>query len=327
MRQHLEWLTTGAPIDFRFEIAWGMPDQGPTNGSTFRLDDVASAVAAATQANLAGHNVYVGVTLKLPNTPVSGRTRKMHAAAATCIAVDFDNQFEDGARRLGSIARPQLIVVTGRRPTLRAQLWLRMTTAYKLDIWDHVTRGIAEFCDADLNAVGVNRLMRLAGTRSYPSSAKRSRGYVEEDTQLFSRGNESYSLSDILGALPPREAITPKTSRSATHRSIPVNTNNLEIIGSALHALPVEFAVEHSKWLSVGLALHHFCPGPDGLALWMRFSERCPDKAAVTDFESHWARFGRQRDAKPVTIGSILYHAKKAGWKAPRRWDRTGRAN
>lgn len=327
MRQHLDWITTGAPIDYRFEIAWGLPDQGPNNARTFRLDDVASGVAAATQTNLAGNNVYVSVTLKSPSTPAYGRTRKEHSAVATCLTVDFDNQFISGARRLGSIARPQLIVLTGTRPSLRAQLWLRITPIYHLRLWDHATREIAEVCQADLNAVGLNRLMRLAGTVSYPTTAKRSRGYIEEVTQLISRGFENYSVGDLLVALPPREARAAPTNCGMEHRSLPANTVNIEILCSALRALPVEFAVEYSRWLRVGLALHHFCPGADGLKLWMRFSERCPDKAAVTNFESHWARFSLRRNASPVTIGSILYHARKAGWRAPRRWDRVGRIN
>jgi hypothetical protein len=327
MGQHLEWLTTGAPIDYRFEIAWGNPDQGPTNGRTFRLDDVASAVDVATQANLAGQNVYVGVTLKHSETPEFGRTSIAHAAVATGIAVDFDRAFLSGARRLGSIARPQLILITGRQPSLRAHLWVRMSPMYKLKIWDHVTREVVAYCEADANAVGINRLMRLAGTISYPSSAKRSRGYGVEPTQLISRGTESYLAADILAALSHAPKAPSQPASSDKIDRIPVNVTNAAIICSALNALPPIFVEEYQPWLSIGFALHDFSPGPVGLSLWKKHSARCPAKAAVTDFGRYWSRFGRRSDGNQVTIGSLIHHAKEAGWRAPAAWDRTNRLN
>ena len=125
MRRHLKWLTE--PVrqtssQLRVEIAWGDPDSGPNRAKTFRLDQIDAAVSFAAWINFKGCNVYVGVTLKRADTPASGRTGSQHAALAAALAIDIDSDFVSGAKRLGVIARPQQMVITGRLPGLRGQL-------------------------------------------------------------------------------------------------------------------------------------------------------------------------------------------------------------
>jgi len=325
MEQHLEWLTIGAPLQCRFEIAWGLPDQGPANAKTFALDDVAMAVTAATAANLAGNNIYVGTTLKGAATPMLGRTSNAHAAMATCLALDFDSEFVTGARRLGCIARPQQILITGTQPGLRGQLWVRLAPSFNLKVWSHLNRELAACCEADLNAVGLNRLMRLPGTISYPNTVKRSRGYSIELTQLISREGERYTMTEILQNLPPRIS-EPAQPKAPEHPGdLPANTTNVIIIMSALDALPFEFADNRRLWLRVGFALHDWNPGPVGMALWKAFSGRCRSKADETDFDSLWSRFGRTLGSGKITLGSLIHHARQAGWSPAEPWDRITR--
>ena len=70
-----------------------------------------------------------------------------------------------------------------------------------------------------------------------------------------------------------------------------MNRTNVALIHSMLDALPDEYATEYDPWLRVGFALHSFDDGEIGLALWERFSNRCPDKAEGTDFAGLWAGF------------------------------------
>jgi hypothetical protein len=321
MHRHLEWLTIGGPLQYRFEIAWGPPDQGPIRASTYRLDDVATAVSAATELNSAGNNVYVGVTLKDAETPACGRTGNEHAAMATSLALDFDNDFISGAQRLGVISPPQHLLITGTQPKLRGQLWVPLTRTFNLKVWDHANRELAAYCEADLNAVGVNRLMRLPGTISYPNTVKRSRGYCVEVTKLISRESKRFTIAEILQNLPARSVVAQAIPQRQA-RDLPANTTNVIIIMSALDALPIEFADTYRLWLSVGFALHDWNSGPVGLALWKALSNRCRLKADRTDFDRRWSRFGRSRSPERITLGTLLHHARKAGWSPPTSWDR-----
>jgi predicted RNA binding protein YcfA (HicA-like mRNA interferase family) len=114
-------------------------------------------------------------------------------------------------------------------------------------------------------------------------------------------------------------------SRSATSRPPPVNRTNAAIIQTMLDALPDAFATEENLWFRVGLALHHFNTGAVGLALWRKFSMRCPHKAALTDFEKRWNYFDRDYEGRPITIGWLWAQAAAHGWLAPCRWDRSTR--
>jgi len=124
MRRHLEWLAEPvccASPDLRVEIAWADPETGPNRAKTFQLEKLSDAVQFAAWINSKGCNVYVGATLKRADTPAKGRTRAEHAALATCLPVDVDGDFETGARKLGTVAKPQLLVLTGRTPEPRGQ--------------------------------------------------------------------------------------------------------------------------------------------------------------------------------------------------------------
>src|ERR1700722_15638215 len=104
MLSHLEWIVD--PVrhthaDTRVEIAWGRPDSGPNHGKTFAINQLESAAAHAAQVNSEGNNVYVGVTLKRTDTPTTGRTRSEHAAVATNLPIDIDDNLYDVAVKIG----------------------------------------------------------------------------------------------------------------------------------------------------------------------------------------------------------------------------------
>lgn len=103
----------------------------------------------------------------------------------------------------------------------------------------------------------------------------------------------------------------------------PVNPVNVAIVASMLNVLSDGFAIEHDDWFRVGLALHDFHDGEVGLALWKKFSQRCPEKAADTNFETRWASFGNGYSGKKITLGWLRHHAEAHGWRAPRQWDRS----
>ena len=338
MLRHLEWLT--APVaethrELRIEIAWGAPESGPNRAKTFRLDQIGDAVGFAVWINSKGCNVYVGATLKHADTAAKGRTRSEHAALATCLPVDMDGSFCDGARKIAVIAKPQLVVITGRAPETRGQLWIRINPTDDITLWSEVNLRSVHFSGGDRNALGTYRLMRLAGSISFPSPQKRVRGYGVELTAARFCNAPAYDLRELLDRFPvvPSGRPSSLSNKSNTRDGAilgnnlydrpPVNRTNVALVQSLLDALPDEYASEYGLWLRAGFALHDFDEGEIGFALWKRFSKRRPEKADGADFERLWAGFNRDYQGDKISLGWLRVHAQAHGWRAPRRWDRS----
>jgi Primase C terminal 2 (PriCT-2) len=123
------------------------------------------------------------------------------------------------------------------------------------------------------------------------------------------------SLADDLA-----ELVSQFKEGSSEREGVAVNEINVAIIQSALDALPDEFADDRQKWFRVACAIHDFDSDEIGLALFVQFSSRCPEKAEITDFEEFWSTLGGY-SGKKITLGSLIHWAKEAGWKQPRGWD------
>jgi hypothetical protein len=336
MLRHLEWLMGSvrqAHPDLRFEIAWGDPESGPNRAKTFRLDQLNAAVGFAAWINAKGCNVYVGATLKRADTPAKGRTGGQHAALATNLPIDIDGSFVDGARKLAIIARPKLVVITGRAPEPRGQLWIMITPTEDIECWSEANRRSVHFSGGDRNALGTYRLMRLAGSISFPPPQKVARGYGVELTSMVLCNAPTYDLRGLLDRFPAvAEELVPSTSRAGESGIAvtlgnniddrpPVNRINVALTQTMLDALPAEYASDYELWLRVGFVLHYFDDGEVGLALWTRFSSRCPEKAGVTDFPARWAGLSRDYQGRKISLGWLWVEAEAHGWHAPCRWD------
>ena len=322
MVRHLQWLARPiipAAIDARIEIAWCDPESGPNRARTYSLNELSEAATFAAWINQKGCNVYVGATLKHPSTPFKGRTTRKHTYATTCLPIDIDGDFIIGARKLGTLARPKLLVVTGRLPELRGQLWIRLNTSNDLALWDKLNSATVHYCGGDKDALGTYRLMRLAGSVSYPPARKRQRGYVTEQTTLHVLQAPKYDVVDLLRKFPdvckggtkqPRPQPT-----QPVKSALPLSSANVARIVSILDSLPDRFVLEYDLWIKVGFALHDFDSGNVGLNLWISFSHRCPDKAASTNFERRWSSFGRPDERNKITLRWLFASARDFGQK------------
>lgn len=313
---HLVWLTHPAPSiapDLRVEIAWGDPASGPNNSRTYAIGDLKNAAQFAAWINRKGCNVYIGVTLKSADAPHEGRTAANNAALATCLPVDSDTQFVATADKLAMIARPELVVMTGRYPESRGQFFIRIKPTLDLTAWETVHEWIVRKCGGDENALGRNRLMRLAGSVSYPSPKKVERGYVVERTSAHFVPAPEYSVPDLLAALPEppvvqsAPAVPTIFAGGGTRRTKP----SLPAVEAALRNLPDAYAEHQRLWIKVGFSLFDFDPSPSGLDLWQRFSQRCPEKAATTDFPKIWKGFGGPYTGRRITISWLLREARQ----------------
>lgn len=327
--QHLNWLIQPAISvnpSLRLEIAWGKPSMGPNCAKTFRINDVEAASNFAAGVNNTGCNVYVGVTLKSPEALSDGRTKSSHASLATCLPIDIDGDFHAGLMKLQKIVTPHLVVMTGLTPEPRGQVWIGIAPTSDMDLWKDVNGRSVHFCGGDKNALGTYRLMRLAGTVSYPSSGKQARGYITELTTSNYYDAQIYRVEDLLNLFPAVSKLQPCSGKPQLHgvlptRSVPVNPVNAAIVNSMLDWLPDSYVLGHGPWVRVGFALHSFDSFEIGLALWMKFSERDPEKYTKTDFPRAWGYFSRPYDGKRITLGWLIFCALKHGWVWPCRWD------
>jgi Primase C terminal 2 (PriCT-2) len=316
MLHHLLWLTVPARSvapGLRIEISWGNPDAGPNLSRTYNMGELDRAAQFAAWINRKGCNLYIGVTLKSADAPLKGRTAADKAALATCVPVDSDTQFVATADKLAMIAKPELVVMTGRYPESRGQFFIRIEPTTDLTAWENLHERIVQNCGGDENALGKSRLMRLAGSVSYPSPKKIKRGYLVERTSAHFVPAPEYSVPGLLAIcpVPQTRQLPPAVPTIIAGCGARRAKRPLPAVEAALRNLPEAYAVEQRLWIKVGFALFDFDQGPSGMALWKRFSQRCPEKAGQTDFPKIWASFGRPYSGRRISIAWLLREAKQ----------------
>jgi hypothetical protein len=104
-----------------------------------------------------------------------------------CAYFAFADCDEPGAaERLKSFALPHdFSVVTGTQPHLRCHYyWQFDVPLHDLAKWSVIQAGFAKAYGSDSCVKNPSRLMRIAGTVSYPSPSKKAKGYEIERTEL-----------------------------------------------------------------------------------------------------------------------------------------------
>ena len=137
MREHLEHLFGGyldGCQDGLIELAWTDSYPGPDNRNALRhgflygTDQTEEIITKAASLNsVEGCNVYIGAALRKPGTFPGGRASDSDVWALTCAYVDLDDPGCTAVAkdRYGQ-AKPTKIVVTGKHPHTRAQMWWRL---------------------------------------------------------------------------------------------------------------------------------------------------------------------------------------------------------
>jgi putative DNA primase/helicase len=88
-------------------------------------------------------------------------------------------------------------------------------------------------------------------------------------------------------------------------------TDDVALVTKALAYLD---AGDRHRWMTYGAALYDRF-GEAGRPIWDDWSKTCPDKYDPVDQDRAWRSFGRGYSGQRVTIGSIIYDAKKSGFK------------
>lgn len=75
---------------------------------------------------------------------------------------------------------------------------------------------------------------------------------------------------------------------------------------------------DHNTWVKTGMAIHH-ATGGNGFDLWDTWSADSAKYPGSDTLERRWHSFGKT--ANPVTVGTLIHHAKAAGWSASVTFD------
>ncbi len=209
IRAHLEMIAQGmsAYDDGKIEIAWNEGGDAPNASYTYPLSEIDAATNVAVNLNRAAKNVWVGVATRTPVAP-NGRCGRQHFYAAGYVVVDIDRNCADVLAKLP--VKSTAVVWTGSKPEPRAQAWIKLREPCdNADEYEAAQAALVGFCGGDENAKGAARLMRLAGTVSYPKADKRGRGYITELTRLMKFADaEAVDIVRLIGLGPTAPAVT-----------------------------------------------------------------------------------------------------------------------
>jgi hypothetical protein len=184
------------------------------NVARFALDWMDDAVQHVQAMNAAKQNVYMVIN------PVDGAAKidiNKGAKDSDIMAAFFmfaDADSDNSMRNILAFAGPKftMSVKTGATPYMRGHAyWELEEPCANLDAWRSVQRSIAASLGTDPVVINPSRIMRIAGTVSWPGEDKRARGYVEEYVTMrteFSTDRDPVPFERMMRAFPPVAAMT-----------------------------------------------------------------------------------------------------------------------
>jgi hypothetical protein len=148
---------------------------------------------AAQENKHKGNNLYV-----IPNPKKVEQINKTATDKDILgLTVVFVDQDDAEAPSLVDTIAPSWVVTTGTIPHLRKHGYWRLSTIVKdVAAWKATVKAIQKRFQGDPIA-NPSRIMRLPGTVSYPTDAKRQRGYVEELVTWSGSEGRNYPLEEL----------------------------------------------------------------------------------------------------------------------------------
>ena len=159
----------------------------------FSLDAIDEAVDFATRMNGQKLNIYMTINPIDINASIkagSGATDTDILRAHYSFA-DADNQAGlTGIIKLSELCEPDIVVTTGTVPHERRHAYWRLSEACTdLELWRSKQSNIATLFATDSRVINPSRIMRVAGTVSYPNTDKQTRGYISELVSMKEKVN------------------------------------------------------------------------------------------------------------------------------------------
>jgi hypothetical protein len=177
-----DWSAASDQDDF-FEIRCLGEGQAPVTRS-FRLSAAGQAVEHAVRTNQNRLNVYMTINPIDCNSPIAtgkSATDNDILRAHYNFADADDEQGLVGLKELAKSIDPDIIVTTGTIPYERQHNYWRLKEPCRdLELWRRMQVDIATQFGTDTTVINPSRIMRIAGSVTYPNVNKRARGYVPE---------------------------------------------------------------------------------------------------------------------------------------------------
>lgn len=311
MLGHLQVLF-GRAMTGRIEItALKAGDHTAPRTRFFDVDELEEAADYAASVN-AEHlwNVYVGAATRIPDVfPGKAATDEdFHRAWAIHADVDDGHDLDAVREKYRALGiTPPVVVVTGRTPTTRAQMWWPLEDPITdPDLYRRTLRAVASALHTDPSVTSAKQLMRLAGGVNWPKKD----GRVLEKTEVIhpSQAQQAFSIEQLHRAFPldaPKETQRHTDERPGTL----LGALAARDLRSALAAMRAD---DRDLWVRMGHALKEL--GDQGRGLWLEWSQTS-DKYDAVDAAKKWETFHPQRTG----YQAVFAEAQRQGWVNPGR--------
>jgi hypothetical protein len=176
--------------------------------NTDQLDEAADYAADLNSEPM--WNVYVGAATRDPDVFPGKAATDDDFHRAWAIHADIDDAHDLPAvrakyRDLGIV--PPFVVITGRTPTTRAQLWWPLEEPISdREVYRQTLRGVAAALHTDPSVTAAKQLMRLAGGLNWPK--KGDRKLEPTETTQPDGAMAAFSIEQIHRAFPPADVGT-----------------------------------------------------------------------------------------------------------------------
>ena len=164
----------------------------------FGLDDLPAAGAwAVSQNSDRGQNVYLAPGLFACDTTGAGKDDDVIAQAYLFADADDGDQAARLLDRNHPLVGQQVFhVVTGTQPSMRLHAYWQLDQPVRdMSAWRQAQKALISEFQTDALIQNPSRIMRLAGTISWPSARKRAKGYIPELVRLDRPGTPAPSVS------------------------------------------------------------------------------------------------------------------------------------
>lgn len=164
-----------------------------TVSQIFTLDAIIEATDLAVRMNANKLNVYMTINPIYVNAVIiSGKAAKdVDIVRAHYSFADANDELGiKGLNELSNLIKPDFIVITGTIPHERRHAYWRLNEpCLNLQLWKEKQKQIAVQFKTDKAVVNPSRIMRVAGTVSYPNKNKLAKGYVQELVIMHERSD------------------------------------------------------------------------------------------------------------------------------------------
>lgn len=187
IRDHLTYLTRRwdeLPQQAQFEVRCISPSGIPT-GKIFTPDKIDQAIEYAVRINTQGYNVYTTINPISMAVTTNASDADVIGSFYVCADCDDPTSMANVRQDIKDGFNETFAVHTGKLPP-RGHIYYELEEPMTdMAAWREMQKAISNKFKSDEKIHNPSRIMRLAGTISYPDEKKKARGRVTELTELL----------------------------------------------------------------------------------------------------------------------------------------------